>query len=190
MQILDPRLVRIRTSRRIDHKGTIQLYDSRLATINAYLSKVQDGVLQSQQLRLVELFTAFTQKPKLLIMTTDNLVLINAINFRDLQKPSAVRSAELHVLKYSQILKYEICVSQLETDDKIEAVFFLLIAYSSLKANKENSAYQQQQALVDMTVDPLLTECFKERQVVFLQPHQDKNCPNARRLVLSSLDFT
>ena len=84
MQILDPRLVRIRTSRRIDHKGTIQLYDSRLATINAYLSKVQDGVLQSQQLRLVELFTAFTQKPKLLIMTTDNLVLINAINFRDL----------------------------------------------------------------------------------------------------------
>lgn len=45
LDVLDPRMVRIRPPRRIDHRGQISLYSYNLAIVNMYLALVQAGAL-------------------------------------------------------------------------------------------------------------------------------------------------
>ena len=119
LDILDPKIVKIRPNRRIDHKGQIQDFNYEHAIINVYLSKIHKGYLIGQQIRFYHLFKDFMSRSKLFLLTTEYVILVDSLNFKELMNTKLVKASVRFCFKITQIRHYDMSVSHLADETPV-----------------------------------------------------------------------
>ena len=116
--LLDSKSVRTRPSRRIDSKGKIRIYDRRLAIINSYLAHIGKSDLSNEQVRFYKIIPSVDAagrvqvgKHNILVITGEHLVVLEAMNFKNMLDPVRAAASRLICLKLDRILKYAVLLS-------------------------------------------------------------------------------
>lgn len=166
IQLLDPKTVRVRESRRVDLKGRISCYNEDLAIVNFYLLRIKKGMMADQQIRYFETLpdpaadgSMRRGRANLLVLTTDYLLVMRPQNFSIGKQATKLDQSVILLERLSNIYEYKVLMSQeLHLEPKagkssepqlVQAGFFLVVV-AAVDAPAAGAGHAQGMRPVDL----------------------------------------